>query len=52
MNLDPVDSLRLMLMDKINAIHTALLVLVTVILFGFVMLAMVLIKILDRLAVD
>ena len=52
MNLDPIDSLRLMLMDKINVICCVLGLIAMSIFFGSIYLSIVLIKILDRLAVD
>ena len=52
MNLDPIDSLRLMLMDKINVICCVLGVIAMSIFLGFILITIALIEILDRLAVE
>ena len=52
MNLDPIDSLRLMLMDKINVICCVLGVIAMSIFLGFIFITIALIEILDRLAVE
>ena len=52
MNLDPIDSLRLMLMDRLHLLCFVLGVIAMSIFFGFIVVTIVLIEILDRLAVE
>ena len=52
MNLDPIDSLRLMLMDRLHLLCCVLGVIAMSIFFGFIVVTIVLIEILDRLAVE
>lgn len=52
MNLDPIDSLRLMLTDRFNLICCLLGSIVMSIWIGFIIVTLVLIEIRDRLPVD
>ena len=52
MNLDPIDSLRLMLTDRFNLVCCLLGSIVMSIWIGFFIFSLVLIKILDRLPVE